>query len=46
MTSMIELLKAEIKRQAPDGVKMPRYAEGDRMLTVKFAKGITVPLAF
>ena len=46
MADLIELLKAEIKRQAPDGAKLPRYAEGDRMLTVKFAKGITVPLAF
>ena len=46
MTSMIERLKAEIKRQAPDGAKLPKYVEGDRMLTVKFARGITVPLAF
>ena len=32
MADLIELLKAEIKRQAPDGAKLPRYAEGDRML--------------
>lgn len=46
MADLIETLKAEIKRQALDGVKLPKYVEGDRMLTVKFAKGITVPLAF
>ena len=26
MADLIELLKAEIKRQAPDGAKLPRYA--------------------